>query len=316
MSPPRLAEVRTMAPDSADKVRQLYPLGEIPDPSGQPATVYDECASQIRAQLRQRMAELAASVSAPATEQVVVGRDLPPRGAPVPGTYRGKKTGSRLPSGLSSIGVCRSVSAMAVDFLRFPRVRSADPLALASAALGTCDGRRRGGWSLIVPPDIVRQRRALRGERVDPGRVIRVADREGAHDQAIGAEAELLAEHVRVAGDAVLRATAESTRYQAEHHVLDEEANLPKRSRHGVPGQMEDHRHGRAVEAQIDPELRSPAGRTRVKSEHAQHMHASEPGSLLGDAARCAQPVGIARRRSHAPVELSLAPGLAVAGRS
>jgi protein-tyrosine-phosphatase len=65
MSGPQCAEVRALAPDSADKVRQLSPLGEIPAPSGQPATAYDECASQIRVQLRQRLAELAAPMREP-----------------------------------------------------------------------------------------------------------------------------------------------------------------------------------------------------------------------------------------------------------
>jgi len=70
MSTPQCAEVRALAPDTAGKVRQLDPLGEIPNPSGQPATVYDECASQIRAQLRQRLADLTATARAPAAERV------------------------------------------------------------------------------------------------------------------------------------------------------------------------------------------------------------------------------------------------------
>lgn len=70
MSTPQCAEVRALAPDSADKVRQLNPLGEIPDPSGQPAAVYDECASQIRVQIHQRLVKLGASMRAPAPEPV------------------------------------------------------------------------------------------------------------------------------------------------------------------------------------------------------------------------------------------------------
>jgi protein-tyrosine-phosphatase len=70
MNNPQCAEVRALAPDSADKVRQLNPLGEIPSPSGQPATVYDECANQIRAQIHHRLAELAAPMRASAAEPV------------------------------------------------------------------------------------------------------------------------------------------------------------------------------------------------------------------------------------------------------
>lgn len=68
MSEPQCADVRALAPDSAGKVRQLDPVGEIPDPSGQPPTAYDECASQIRTQLRQRLAELAVPMRALAAE--------------------------------------------------------------------------------------------------------------------------------------------------------------------------------------------------------------------------------------------------------
>jgi protein-tyrosine-phosphatase len=68
MNTPQCAGVRALVPDSADKVQQLDPAGEILSPSGQPATVYDECASQIRNQLRQRMAELATPMRALAAE--------------------------------------------------------------------------------------------------------------------------------------------------------------------------------------------------------------------------------------------------------
>jgi protein-tyrosine-phosphatase len=70
MSTPHCAEVRALAPDSADKIRQLTTDGEIPSPSGQPPTVYDECASQIRAELHQRLAELAVPMRALAAEPV------------------------------------------------------------------------------------------------------------------------------------------------------------------------------------------------------------------------------------------------------
>jgi protein-tyrosine-phosphatase len=70
MNTPQCAEVRALAPDSADKVQQLNPLAEIPSPSGQPATVYDECANQIRTQIHQRLAELTAPIRAIAAEPV------------------------------------------------------------------------------------------------------------------------------------------------------------------------------------------------------------------------------------------------------
>lgn len=70
MSTSQCAELRALAPDSADKVRQLDPRGEIPNPSGQPATSYDECANQIRAQLRQRLADLAAATRHRPAERV------------------------------------------------------------------------------------------------------------------------------------------------------------------------------------------------------------------------------------------------------
>jgi protein-tyrosine-phosphatase len=187
-----------------------------------------------------------------------------------------------------------------------PGLSGVDPGGGAAAPrrVGSRSGLDALGGQAIQPLRVVLERSPLRREGVDGRGLVRVPGGHAADDEPVGPEAQEGADRVAVAGDAGLRAAREAAGHQAQHHVLDEKSHFEEGPRRGVGWQVEDHRHRRAVEAEVVAQVLAPA-RVVVVRDPLGGVDActGRPCPLLVGRRQLGRPARVVHLHRHVAVE-------------